>query len=80
MKSRYFALPNLVLEREFVPEFIQKDATPDNLCAALLKELKRFEDDPGYLEGLEIVCDTLRNNANAQASKIFHDFLEARVK
>ena len=43
MKSRYFALPNLVLERELVPEFIQKDATPDNLCAALLRELRGFK-------------------------------------
>lgn len=80
VKSRYFALPNLVLERELVPEFIQKDATPDNLCAALVRELKRFEDDPGYLEGLELVCDSLRKNANVQAAKIFHDFLVARVK
>ena len=80
VKSRYFALPNLVIDRELVPEFIQKDATPDNLCTALLRELKRFEDDPGYLEGLEVVCDTLRKNANVQAAKIFHDFLLARVK
>ena len=80
VKSRYFALPNLILDRELVPEFIQKDATTDNLCAALLRELKRFEDDPGYLEGLESVCDSLRKNANAQAAKIFHEFLEARVK
>ena len=80
VKSRYFALPNLVLERELVPEFIQKDATPDNLCAALVRELKRFEDDPGYLEGLELVCDSLRKNANVRAAKIFHDFLIARVK
>ncbi len=80
VRSRYFALPNLILDRELVPEFIQKDATPDNLCAALLRELKRFEDDSGYLDGLESVCDSLRKNANAQAAKIFHEFLEARVK
>ena len=80
VKSRYFALPNLVLDKELVPEFIQQEATPDNLCAAVLRELKRFENDPGYLEGLESVCDSLRKNANVQAAKIFHAFLEARVK
>jgi lipid-A-disaccharide synthase len=34
-KSRYITLPNLVLERELVPELLQDDATPEALAAAM---------------------------------------------
>lgn len=33
--GRYITLPNLVLEREVVPEFLQEQATPQNLAAAM---------------------------------------------
>lgn len=35
VKSRFFALPNLLAGRELVPEFIQDAATPEALAAAL---------------------------------------------
>lgn len=34
-KARYITLPNLVLERELVPELLQDDATPEALAAAM---------------------------------------------
>jgi lipid-A-disaccharide synthase len=34
-KARYITLPNLVLERELVPELLQEDATPEALAAAM---------------------------------------------
>jgi lipid-A-disaccharide synthase len=34
-KARYITLPNLVLERELVPEFLQEDATPQALADAM---------------------------------------------
>lgn len=33
--GRYITLPNLVLEREVVPELLQEQATPENLAAAM---------------------------------------------
>jgi lipid-A-disaccharide synthase len=33
--GKYITLPNLVLEREIVPEFLQDDATPENLANAM---------------------------------------------
>jgi lipid-A-disaccharide synthase len=34
-KATYITLPNLVLERELVPELLQEDATPEALAAAM---------------------------------------------
>lgn len=34
-KARYITLPNLVLERELVPELLQDEATPEALAAAM---------------------------------------------
>ena len=34
-KAQYITLPNLVLERELVPELLQDDATPEALAAAM---------------------------------------------
>ena len=34
-KARFITLPNLVLERELVPELLQEDATPEALAAAM---------------------------------------------
>ena len=35
IKHRYITLPNLVLQREVVPELLQEDATPQGLAAAM---------------------------------------------
>jgi lipid-A-disaccharide synthase len=34
-RGRYITLPNILLDREVVPEFVQEDATPERLAAAL---------------------------------------------
>lgn len=44
VKTRRFALPNLLAGEDVVPEFIQYDATPQSLAAALLAQLR---DAPG---------------------------------
>lgn len=35
IKHRYITLPNLVLQREIVPELLQEEATPERLAAAM---------------------------------------------
>jgi len=40
---KYFGLPNLILNRQVVPEFIQKDVTPDNISNAVLEILNSSE-------------------------------------
>ena len=41
--GKYITLPNLVLDREVVPEYLQEAATPENLAAAMERVLR----DPG---------------------------------
>ncbi len=36
VKTKYFALPNILAGHELVPELIQEDATPEALCKAVL--------------------------------------------
>lgn len=38
--TRFVALPNILADRAVVPELLQDDATPENLAAALLRELE----------------------------------------
>ncbi|MEW5909247.1 MAG: lipid-A-disaccharide synthase, partial [Thermodesulfobacteriota bacterium] len=46
IKVNHIGLANLIAEKEIIPEFIQKQATPDRIaeaCDALLKDPKRLE-------------------------------------
>ena len=44
IKVEYIGMPNLLLNnKEVYPEFIQRDATPWNLCEATLRFLKNAE-------------------------------------
>jgi lipid-A-disaccharide synthase len=38
--GKYITLPNLILNREVVPEFLQEDATPENLAQAMDRVLR----------------------------------------
>ena len=40
IKTRTFALPNLLAAEPVVPEFIQTEATPERLAAAVLEQLE----------------------------------------
>ena len=67
--SRWIALPNLLLKREAVPEFVQNRATPSALAAALLTWL---QDPPRRAEYTQACLDLhreLRNNAGAAAAR-----------
>jgi len=65
VKSRWFALPNLLASRALVPELIQDAATPEALAAALLPLL---EDGSAQTREFALIGDSLRQNASAQAA------------
>jgi len=65
-KHRYVTLPNLLLEREIVPEYLQEAATPEALAAALEALLNDPTQQLGEMRALRGVLgapDTLRRCA-----------------
>ncbi len=68
IKTRYFALPNLLADEALVPEYIQGEATPQNLAQAvdnLLADPQRVS----YLQQrFRQLHGTLRCNANERAA------------
>jgi len=68
VKVPYVGLPNLLAGRPVVPEFLQEDATPENLGGALLE----FLEDPDRAERLKDefrrIHARLRNDADERAA------------
>ncbi|WP_263264072.1 lipid-A-disaccharide synthase [Pseudomonas sp. RIT-PI-S] len=63
--SPYVSLPNLLAQRELVPEILQDAATPEALAEALLPLL----DSPGeQTAGFDAIHRTLRQDASNQAA------------
>jgi lipid-A-disaccharide synthase len=81
VKIKNVTLPNIIAGKEIVPEFIQEDATPEKLAAALLK----FTDDrkyrERYLKNLESVREQLTpmggKAPSEEAASIVLDVMEA---
>ncbi|HXH03968.1 MAG TPA: lipid-A-disaccharide synthase [Candidatus Competibacteraceae bacterium] len=67
VKLRHFALPNLLADRELVPEYIQEAATADNLEAALLPLLRGEARAP--LDEYRRLHQSLRRNASERAAE-----------
>ena len=66
--SRWIALPNLLLGRDAVPEFVQDRATPSALAAALLTWLQEPLRRAEYTQACLDLHRELRNNAGAAAA------------
>lgn len=66
VKSRHFALPNLLAGETLVPEFIQHAATPENLSAAIEQQLADGSQQTArFLE----LHQLMRRDASQQAAK-----------
>lgn len=71
----YFGLPNILLEREAVPELIQDKATPENLTRALLKALG---DDTSELErAFTQLHHTLKHDSSNKAAQAVLELIDA---
>lgn len=64
LHTPWVSLPNLLAQRELVPEILQDDATPENLGAALLK----FYQDPLLYDQLQREFDELHQQLRRDAS------------
>lgn len=63
----WFALPNILAQKRLVPEFIQNDATPEALAAAVLNYLENPE-QTALIAEFDRIHHTLRRNSAEQAA------------
>lgn len=67
VKIEWAALPNLLAERELMPEFLQKDARPDQLIPAMQSCLEQgYRDD--QIREFQILHERLRRDADQRAA------------
>ncbi|SDJ57556.1 lipid-A-disaccharide synthase [Microbulbifer yueqingensis] len=78
LQTPWVALPNLLAQRELVPEILQDDATPEALGAALLQ----YFDDPLLYDQLQRefteLHQQLRRNASSRAADAICGLLASR--
>lgn len=80
-KLPYFTLVNLLLERRAVPEFLQADASPENLAAALVPLLTDANVAKRQVADLEEAAQKLGQGGEApslRAARAILDFVAAR--
>lgn len=67
------ALPNILADRELVPEFIQHRATAEQLATQLQLELQRARTERGYFDEFHRIHQSLRqDNAQKAASVVLN--------
>jgi lipid-A-disaccharide synthase len=70
IKTKFIALPNLLANKLLVPEFIQEQATVENLGNALLKCLVETRFIASLIEEFTELHKQMRCNASEQAAKV----------
>jgi lipid-A-disaccharide synthase len=67
--SEFVALPNILSGRPLVPELLQDAAEPDRLARALLTEMRRAREEPGYFDEFDRQHAILRRGASERAAE-----------
>ena len=78
LRTPYIALPNILADKELVPELHQDDATPTALAEKLLDQLDNRAGNAEYLAQFESLHRTLRRGADERAAEAVVDWLERR--
>ncbi|MCY3818802.1 MAG: lipid-A-disaccharide synthase [Gammaproteobacteria bacterium] len=76
--SEFVALPNILSGRRLVPELLQDAAEPDGLARALLGEMRRARDDPGYFCEFDRQHAILRRGASDRAAEAVLSLVDSR--
>lgn len=69
VRSPYVALPNILAQRELVPELLQDAATPEALAAALTRTWHEARASGANVSAFEALHDTLRQGADENAAR-----------
>ena len=75
----YFSLPNLIANKKLVPEFIQKQVTPEILGHVLLDQLNDKTKNKQLINEYTKIHTMLRQDASQQAAKAVKELLCCRV-
>ena len=78
LKIPYVSLPNLLAERQLVPEFLQSQATPGRLGAAVLELLSDPKARATQVDGFAPLARRLRQGADERAAEAVLGLLESR--
>lgn len=73
----YISLPNLLAGRELVPEFIQHEASPENMANALLARLEDSDDMHQLHETFLFIHRQLKRNADEEAAAAIAELLDS---
>lgn len=66
VKLKWFSLPNLLADKELLPELLQDQVTPENLCA--LVEPRLYQDQSQLLADFTDIHLRLKQNASVKAA------------
>ncbi len=80
LKIDRFSLPNLLAARDVVPEFIQKDATPEALCEAVWTQLNDSSRQTELVELFTALHQQLRRNAAQRGAQAVIELLQEQGK
>jgi len=72
----HIALPNILAGQLLVPEFIQNQATPQNLSQALLAQLESHSHSEALMQSFDKLHQQLKQNASHSAAKAVLGLIE----
>lgn len=74
-RVKYYAMPNFLLDRPEVPEFVQDDANVENLSRALLEYLENTKKRNEIVNKFNDIKKTLKVDANVIAADVIKSYL-----
>jgi lipid-A-disaccharide synthase len=75
VKIKYFSFPNILNQREIVPEFIQDNASVENITNAVLKQFSA--DSSALIQNFQHWHEVLKQNASEKAAEAVLKLLAA---
>ncbi|MEM0910247.1 MAG: lipid-A-disaccharide synthase [Pseudomonadota bacterium] len=74
---KYFSLPNILADEPLVPEFLQEDVNPENLCRHLNAQLN--ENNAHVLSRFRALHQQLRCDASKQAALAISELIKTKA-
>lgn len=79
LKTKHLGMPNVLADREVVPEFIQHEARPDTISRAVLKLMNEPAARDAMVSEFDTIIDRLgESGASAKAARVLLDELKEK--